>query len=56
MSGISRRSFIAQHGTSLVALAGFGKRVFRPLTEVLMGIPSVVFGLVGRKGAARHDS
>jgi phosphate transport system permease protein len=26
---------------------GFGSRVFRPLTEVLVGIPSVVFGLVG---------
>lgn len=26
---------------------GFGGRVFRPLIEVLVGIPSVVFGLVG---------
>ncbi len=26
---------------------GFGRRVFRPLIEVLVGIPSVVFGLVG---------
>lgn len=26
---------------------GFGERVFRPMVEVLVGIPSVVFGLVG---------
>lgn len=26
---------------------GFGSKIFRPLTEVLVGIPSVVFGLVG---------
>jgi phosphate transport system permease protein len=26
---------------------GFGKRVFRPMIELLTGIPSVVFGLVG---------
>ena len=26
---------------------GFGKRIFRPMIELLVGIPSVVFGLVG---------
>ncbi|MCH3942991.1 MAG: phosphate ABC transporter permease subunit PstC [Atopobiaceae bacterium] len=26
---------------------GFGRRVFQPITELLVGIPSVVFGLVG---------
>jgi phosphate transport system permease protein len=26
---------------------GFGKRIFQPMTELLVGIPSVVFGLVG---------
>lgn len=26
---------------------GFGRRVFQPMTELLVGIPSVVFGLVG---------
>jgi len=33
----------------------FGRRVFRPMIELLVGIPSVVFGLVGTLGRGPMD-